>query len=99
MSFKFFRRSRDGACQSPGAANAGGPATPRRNPVLEYEAIALSDVHKQILQQPVDPRVARILQKINAEREVTEAFEPSPRIINFPTRGIVASDDRAKDVI
>lgn len=64
---------------SEGPVTAKVPEPPRK--------ISLSDEQKSILEQPVDPRVDRIMNEIYADQAAAElALRSARRIISFPFR-------------
>lgn len=75
---KLFKRSQDSAKPAP---NAGPPA-----PLLppERPTISLTAEEKNMLEQPMDPRVARILEELRAIKVAEEQAPGSSRIIRFP---------------
>ena len=77
---KLFRRVRSGA-EPPAEPNLSLeqllPQKPRE--------ISLSPEQKIQLEQPIDPRVDRILQEIYTDRAAAERALQSRRIIDFPT--------------
>jgi hypothetical protein len=54
----------------------------RQRPPAKF--IALSDEHKRHLDEPIHPRVDRILQEIYADRAAAERALKARRIIEFP---------------
>lgn len=59
------------------------------NTPVKLSAIPLSDDLRRKLEEPVDPRVLRILSEINAEQEEMAGLVESRRIIRFPFAGSV----------
>lgn len=53
----------------------------------EFPMIPLSDEQRAILEQPIDPRVKRILSEIEEERKEIARAAESRRIIRFPFAG------------
>ena len=53
----------------------------------EFPVIPLSDEQRTILEQPIDPRVKRILREIEEERKEIARAAESRRIIRFPFAG------------
>jgi hypothetical protein len=66
--------------------NARPPVKAEKVPV-EFPVIPLPDEQRSILEQPVDPRVARILSKIGEEQKTMAQVIDSRRIIQFPFVG------------
>ena len=60
------------------------PTTPQAAPAAKPLEISLSDEQKSMLENPIDPRVDRILQEIYADKEAAERALKSRRIIEFP---------------
>ena len=62
------------------------PPPPTEGPAAEVpRKIELSEEQKSILEKPIDPRVARIMNEIYADREAAErALKSAHRIIEFP---------------
>jgi hypothetical protein len=64
------------------------PVKPKAERVpMEFPVIPLSDEQRSILEQPVDPRVARILGEIGEERRIRAGMTDSRRIVRFPFVG------------
>ena len=57
------------------------------NMPTEFPVIPLSDEQRRILEQPVDPRVKRILSEIEEERKEIAGAAESRQIIRFPFAG------------
>lgn len=57
------------------------------NMPMEFPVIPLSDEQRTILEQPIDPRVKRILGEIEEERNEIARTAKSRRIIRFPFAG------------
>jgi len=80
---KFFSKSRNPAKK---AENAGEPATPVSNIAAHSKPqISLSAEQKDILDQPVDPRVNRILEQIYADKAAAERALNARQIVTFPS--------------
>lgn len=61
-------------------------ATPVSQPVVESSPqISLSAEQKDILDQAVDPRVNRILERIYADKAAAERALNNSQIVNFPS--------------
>ena len=52
----------------------------------KFPAISMSEDLKGLLDQPLDPRVDRILQKINEDKITDERSAKGPRILRLPRR-------------
>gem|GEM_PF-2943459 len=50
---------------------------------LELPPISLTDEERRILQQPLDPRVARILKELHEHRDMLEQLFTNRRIVPF----------------
>jgi len=60
------------------------PATPQAAPAAKPLEISLSDEQKSMLENPIDPRVDRILHEIYDDKAAAELALKSRRIIDFP---------------
>ena len=79
---KLFRRRR---AENKAADNSAAQETAPVEIQPAKASISLSDEHKSILGEPLDPRVERILGEIYADRAAAEKALNSRRIIEFPS--------------
>jgi hypothetical protein len=79
----FFRRYRSEAAGQTEAVKLPEAAAPQAA-LPELQPIPLSAEQKAILEQPINPRVERILYQINAARAAAERLLAGRRIVHFP---------------
>lgn len=102
LVMKFFQR-RPRSPQTAGepvetAPVVSGPQTllddllPAPAPPVELPAIPLTAEEKWLLEQPLDPRVARILEELHAIKAAAERGPKPPRIIRFPKDDFLEAD-------
>jgi hypothetical protein len=95
LAMKLFHRS-PSPPQRPKEAVESNAATlveePQPKPLPEPPLIALSSEQKSMLEEPLDPRVNRILHELYANKATAEQALNAGRIIQFPH-----VDSRAED--